>query len=51
MDDKKGLFLDRDGTIINDCESFLYKKDIKFEKGLKEFLQRALINKLYCHGY
>ena len=31
MDDKKGLFLDRDGTIINDCEGVLYEKDIKFE--------------------
>ena len=47
MDDKKGLFLDRDGTIINDCEGVLYEKDIKFEKGLNEFLKRALINKYY----
>lgn len=42
MDTNHALFLDRDGTIINDCEGVLHEKNILFEEGLKDFLEIAL---------
>ena len=39
---EKALFLDRDGTIIKECEYLLSQKNIKIEKGLKELLLFSL---------
>lgn len=36
------IFLDRDGTIVKDTGGILYKKNIEFLFGLKEFLLNAL---------
>ena len=42
MSFNKALFLDRDGTIIEDCNGVLNVDDIIFKMGLKEFLLKAL---------
>ena len=41
----KGLFLDRDGTIIKDCEGALIESNIRFEDGLKDFIRFAIEKK------
>ncbi|MDC1280859.1 HAD-IIIA family hydrolase [bacterium] len=45
MDLNQALFLDRDGTIIKDCEGVLTEDSIEFEDGLKDFLMSALNSK------
>ena len=37
----KALFLDRDGTVINDKENLFYTKDIKFIDGIFDLLLAA----------
>ena len=39
------LFVDRDGTIIKDCEGALNKSNIEFEHGLEIFLRFAIKKK------
>ena len=39
------LFLDRDGTVIEECEYLLSENNIKIEKGLKELLLYSLKKK------
>ena len=46
MNMDRALFLDRDGTIIKDCEGVLYKNNIQFEEGLNSFLQVAIQKKI-----
>ena len=36
------LFVDRDGTIIKDCEGALNKSNIELEQGLELFLKFAI---------
>jgi len=45
MDLNQALFLDRDGTIIKDCEGALTEDSIEFIYGLKDFLLAALEKK------
>lgn len=45
MSDDHALFLDRDGTIIKDCEGALIESNIRFEDGLKDFIRFAIEKK------
>lgn len=42
MNYNKALFLDRDGTIIEDCDGALKEENITFKRDLREFLLKAL---------
>ncbi|MBA46095.1 MAG: hypothetical protein CMB31_05860 [Euryarchaeota archaeon] len=39
------LFLDRDGTLIKECNGLLHETQIEFEEGIKEFLSHAINKK------
>ena len=39
------LFLDRDGTLIKDCDGILTESKIEFEDGIEDFLIHALKTK------
>ena len=40
------LFLDRDGTLIKECNGLLHETQIEFEEGIKEFLSHAINKKI-----
>lgn len=41
----RGLFLDRDGTLVKECNGLLNESQIEFEDGIKEFLSYAINKK------
>ena len=46
MNNDHALFLDRDGTLIKECNGLINESQIEFEDGLKEFLSHAINKKI-----
>ena len=45
MKSDHALFLDRDGTLIKECNGLVNESQIEFEDGIKEFLYYAINKK------
>ena len=45
MNNDHALFLDRDGTLIKECDGLINETQIEFEEGIKDFLSHAIKKK------